>query len=57
MAYYIGRAIQVIGMIGLGVAFYRGYAQDDMTGELTGLAIGAALFLVGRAIERRFARS
>ena len=57
MAFYLGRAVQIVAMVGMGVALYRGFVHEDMTGELWALAIGVALFLAGRGIERRFARS
>lgn len=56
VVYYLGRAVQLIGMAQLGIALYRGYVHQDVKGELWGLGAGVVLFLAGRLIERRFAR-
>ena len=55
MAFYIGRALQLIAMLQVGYALYTGFVLDDWKGELRLLAIGALLFIVGRFVERRYA--
>ena len=57
MAYYLGRAVQLVAMIQLVMGLYVGFVLDDWKTELWLLAAGAALFLAGRAIERRYART
>lgn len=57
MAYWLGRALQIVAMVQLGYALYRGFTLDDQRGEIALLGIGAALFIAGRLIEKRFARA
>jgi hypothetical protein len=57
VAYYVGRALQLLAMIQLGYALYTGFALDNQKRELWQLAVAVALFLAGRLIERRYARA
>ena len=57
MIFYLGRAVQVIAMVQLLYALYTGFILDDWKGEMWMLAVGAALFMTGRLIERRFAKA
>jgi len=58
MAFFLGRILQVIGMLTLGVAlFVYGFGEEDMTAELAALMLGSLLFLAGRLIERQGRRS
>ena len=57
MVFYLGRAIQLLAMIQLGYALYTGFILDNQKRELWQLAVGVALFLAGRLIERRYARA
>ena len=57
MAYYTGRALQLIAMFELAHALYQGFALGDEKAETAHLLLGGALFLVGRLIEKRFART
>ena len=57
MAFYIGRALQLIAMLQVGYALYTGFVLDDLKGEIRLLAIGALIFLVGRFVERHYARA
>jgi len=58
MAFFLGRILQVIGMLTLGVAlFVYGFGEEDMTAELAALMLGILLFLAGRLIERQGRRS
>jgi hypothetical protein len=52
--FYLGRGLQVIGMANLVVAFFVGITEEDGMGpEMILLGIGAALFMVGRMLERK----
>lgn len=55
MAFYVGRALQLIAMLWVAYALYTGFVLDDWKGELRLLTLGALLFLIGRFIERRYA--
>ena len=58
MAFFLGRILQVIGMLTLGVAlFVYGFGEEDMTAELAALMLGSLVFLAGRLIERQGRRS
>jgi len=58
MAIFLGRILQVIGMLTLGVAlFVYGFGEEDMTAELAALMLGSLVFLAGRLIERQGGRS
>lgn len=57
MAFFLGRTLQVIGMLTLGVAlFVYGFGEEDMTAELAALMLGSLLFLAGRLVERQGGR-
>jgi hypothetical protein len=54
LMFYLGRGLQVIGMANLVVAFFVGVTQEDGMGpEMILLGIGAALFMLGRMLERK----
>jgi hypothetical protein len=55
VAFYLGRALQMIAMLWVAYALYTGFVLDDWKGELRLLALGALLFLIGRLVERRHA--
>ena len=55
MAFYLGRALQLLAMLWVAYALYTGFVLDDWKGELRLLALGALIFLVGRFVERRYA--
>ena len=57
MAFYVGRALQLIAMLWVAYALYTGFVLDDWKGELRLLMLGALLFLIGRFIERRYANA
>ncbi|HEU4402857.1 MAG TPA: hypothetical protein VFT43_12195 [Candidatus Polarisedimenticolia bacterium] len=53
MAYYLGKALQVAGMLTLGVAlFVYGFGEQDMNAELGWLLVGSIVFLLGYLAER-----
>jgi hypothetical protein len=57
MAFYVGKALQVAGLLGVGIALFVGLVHGDasgaMTREIGGAALGFALFWAGRMIELR----
>ncbi len=55
--YVSGKVLEVIAMLTLGVALLvYGFGEADMNAELGWLAAGAAVFLIGYALERRSER-
>jgi hypothetical protein len=57
MVFYIGKALQVAGLVGVGVALFIGLTHGEtsgaMTREIGGAAFGFMLFWAGRVIESR----
>jgi hypothetical protein len=54
MAAFIGRILQVIGMLTLGVAlFVYGFGEQDMNAELLSLLAGSVVFYAGYLLARR----
>lgn len=57
MAFYVGKALQVAGLLGVGIALFMGLrhgeAQGAMMREIGGAAFGFMLFWAGRMIESR----
>ncbi|MFQ5878226.1 MAG: hypothetical protein ACE5JH_11170 [Acidobacteriota bacterium] len=54
MLYALGKTLEVVGMLTLGVAlFIYGLGDRDMSAELLWLAVGAVIFYVGRVLEVR----
>lgn len=49
----IGRLLQIVGMVLLPVGFSYGIFRDDVRMEVRLLAVGGALFLIGRALRHR----
>lgn len=56
MAYYLGKFLELNGMVLLGLGLFRGLVSDDVKGEIAMLGIGAAVFLLGYLLEKRFSR-
>ena len=57
VAYRVGKILEVVAMLTLGVALVvYGFGEGDMNAELGWLAAGSLLFLLGYALERRSAR-
>jgi len=48
-----GRTLQFLGLIVTGVGLFLGVLGGNVRGELALLAVGAALFFGGRALEKR----
>jgi len=53
MSYFIGRFLQLAGMVILPIGFYIGFAQDDVRTEVKLLVIGGLLFVVGWMLARQ----
>lgn len=53
MIYYLGKALQLIGMANLLVGLYVGLVEGGMWPELYLLLIGSLLFIIGQLLERR----
>jgi hypothetical protein len=54
MAAAVGKVLEVIGMLTLGVAlFVYGFGEQDMDAELGWLLVGSVVFVLGYALERR----
>ena len=56
MAYYLGKFLELNGMVLLGFGLFWGLARDDVKGEVLMLGIGAAIFLLGYLLEKRAPR-
>ena len=52
--YVMARAIQFLGLIVAGAALFVGLLGHDVRRELLVLGIGAAIFFVGRTLQRGF---
>ncbi len=54
MGFMIGKALQVIGMMTLGVALIvYGFGEQNMNAELTWLLVGSIVFIIGYGLQRR----
>ncbi len=54
MGFIIGKALQVIGMLTLGVALIvYGFGEQNMNAELTWLLVGSIVFIIGYGLQRR----
>jgi len=52
--FYLARLIQALGFADVSYALYVGFTEEHGMGhELTLMAIGAAVFYIGRLLERR----
>ena len=50
--YWAGRAVQFLGLVIAGAAFFVGVLDSDSRRELSLLAIGAAIFFGGWMLQR-----
>jgi hypothetical protein len=50
--YRISRAVQFLGLVVAGAAFFVGVLGHDVRRELVLLGIGAAIFFAGQAMQR-----
>jgi hypothetical protein len=46
------RALQLLGLVVTGIGFFTGVLSGNVRGELALLAAGAALFFLGRALQK-----
>ena len=53
VSYYLGKFLELNGMVLLGFGLFWGVVRDDVRGEIAMLGFGAALFLAGYWVERR----
>ncbi|MCI0658775.1 MAG: hypothetical protein L0170_17115 [Acidobacteria bacterium] len=56
MAYYLGKFLELNGMVLLGFGLFWGLMRDDVRGEVALLGLGVALFLAGYWFEKRSSR-
>ena len=55
--YYLGKALEMLGMTSLMVALFIGVTDaQGMAKEYLFLGIGIVLFLAGRGLEKQFGR-
>ncbi len=53
--YYLGKALEMLGMTSLMVALFVGLTDDQgMAKEYLFLGIGIVLFLIGRILEKQW---
>jgi hypothetical protein len=50
---YLGWSLQFLALIIVGSALLIGLVYGSMSGELTLLAVGGAVFLIGRWLQQR----
>jgi len=56
MFFYLAKLIQALGFADVTYALYVGFTEEHSMGrELTLMLIGAAIFLIGRLVERKAA--
>jgi hypothetical protein len=52
--FYVAKLIQALGVVYVSYAMFVGFTQENSMGpELKLMMIGAAVFLVGRLVERK----
>ena len=51
--YFFARALQFIGLLVTGIAFFDGVLGGHVRRELVLLMLGAAIFFLGRALQPR----
>jgi hypothetical protein len=56
LIFYLGKFLELNGLVLLGFGLVWGVVREDMKGELNLLAVGVGLFLVGYLLERKLAR-
>ncbi|NIR48303.1 hypothetical protein GWO43_07535 [candidate division KSB1 bacterium] len=54
--WYIGKGLQIIGLVQVLFGIYVGFSQDDLAAEFKIALIGIGIFIVGRLIEMKFGR-
>jgi hypothetical protein len=56
VAYYLGKFLELNGLVLLGYGLFWGLIRDDIKGEIRLLGLGVAVFLGGYWLERRRSR-
>jgi hypothetical protein len=56
LLFYLGKFLELNGLVLLGFGLIWGVVREDMKGELTLLGVGVAIFLAGYLLERKVAR-
>ncbi|HSD71703.1 MAG TPA: hypothetical protein VLE54_02875 [Thermoanaerobaculia bacterium] len=51
--YLLARSLQFTGLVVTGIAFFDGILAGNVRRELVLLALGAGVFFLGRALQRR----
>jgi hypothetical protein len=51
---WVAKTLELVGLVLLGMALLVGLNDHDMQSELSGLALGSAVFVVGWLLERGF---
>jgi hypothetical protein len=51
--YLLARSLQFAGLVVTGIAFFDGILAGNVRRELVLLALGAGVFFLGRALQRR----
>lgn len=55
MIYYLGKFLELNGLVLLGFGLVWGLLREDVRGEIAMLGMGVALFLVGYLLEQKAA--
>jgi hypothetical protein len=56
LLFYLGKFLELNGLVLLGFGLLWGVVREDMKGELALLGIGVVIFLAGYLLERKVAR-
>jgi hypothetical protein len=54
--WFVGKALQIIGMFEVLYGLIIGFAEDSMASEMKFAGIGIAIFLVGWLVEKQVTR-
>ena len=54
--WYIGKALQLIGLAQVLIGLYIGFSQNDLRAELKIAVMGVAIFAICRLLEVRFGK-
>jgi hypothetical protein len=55
MAHYLGKFLEINGLLVLGVGLIGGIFGGDLAGEMKLLGLGAVVFVAGYVLERKLA--
>lgn len=54
--FYFAKSLQAAAMAVVALALFVGFRENSMTKEITMLALGSVLFVVGRLVEQAASR-